>query len=562
MHKRRWIYFAFAVVNILGFYFLLLHMDRQFAGDWDDYFGPLSLFTRSSIWHYATFPLHHPWRCGGSDLIVNPQTRFFSPFGLLDVLFTPQWAILSTMMLFGFLGSISMFKLLTSMKVKEMSAAIGAVLFVNCSWFALHFTEGHLTYCEMQLLPAILYCVKKLEERRSQFLLMSVLALMVLDGAIQAFLYAVLVFLCGLIIFPESVKTIGKSSPRYLGKLAALFFLVTSIKTIPVWITLSKRPPMLDRTVMSSKLLFTSLLYPWQEFRMAVTNGLPYVFHEFGCYLGWTALLLVVYFATKAQWRKANWRIAAVFLFWLWTGSGWGHRFNPWLLLQRIPVFNQAHLQSRLFIIMFLFFILLVARSLDLVSKKAVFVLLSLLLVFESSFVRLHITNFFNYPFSDTAPGIHDFIQSTNLTSTVKQGIKVAHSFKLNTGALDCNERAFFPSEAKSIDDKDYKGEIFLTSGTGKANLEGFVPGSIQMHYETATDSTVAVNTNNLWGWKTDSPSAHVISKRFGDILQISVPKGQGNVRLDYHPVYLIPCLMLYFLGCILYLQELRRVWR
>lgn len=535
-----------------GFYFFIRHMDRQFAGDWTDYFGPLSLFTRSAIWNYYSFPIHFPWRCGGSDLMVNPQTRLFSPFILLDIFFPPQWAMLLTMIFLGILGSYGMFKLTKSLT--------GAILWVTGSWFALHFTEGHLTYAEMQLLPFVLLFMKTIEKKSSVFFLFSFFGILLLNGAIQAWLYSAVLVLCAFFAFPGTCTKVRQLEYRYVAKLIGIMLLVTSPKLIPVWITLKKREPTLDITVMSWKLLFTSLYYPWQEFRMAVTEGTPFVFHEYGCYLGWITTGLVLYGATKLEWRKSNARFALLFFLWLWVGCGWGTPFNPWLLLQKVPILNQAHLQSRMFILMFLFFIIIVSSALDQIKAKKTALLLSGLMILELFFVRMHITRFMEGPFGEPAPTAHTFIRSNGLDSTVRYGIPLSHYLKHNISATDCNERAFFSSQVKPNDDPQYKGEIYFEKGNGQARIAEFIPGKLTVSYETQTDSEITVNTNHLWGWKSLSSDVQVLSTRFGETLKVGVPRGSGTFTLVYRPKYLIPCLVLFLLGLAFYFREIKRI--
>jgi len=343
-------------------------------------------------------------------------------------------------------------------------------------------------------------------------------------------------------------------------KLPVIFFLITAPKVIPALISLRDRHPRFERTVMSFKLLMDSLFNPWQEFRMVATRGTPFHFHEFGCYLAWSGIFLVAVLAFNSVWRKKYWRILVLFFFWLWVGCGWGTPINPWLVFQNVPVLNHAHIQSRLFVIMFLFFTILVAMSLDHIGRKRLWWIIAVLVLAESSYVRLHITSILGMDYHGESLSMSDFILSNNLDATVESGRTTAHYLHLNTSALNCNDHADFPSEVKSIHDSNYLGEIFYEHGAGSVKLEQYLPGEIQFHHRSTEASTIVVNTNYLWGWRTESPGALVTPQTFGDILRVEVPRGEGKIRLTYWPSYLLPCLGLFMIGILLYLFELKRL--
>ncbi|MGK5084315.1 hypothetical protein WDW37_13545 [Bdellovibrionota bacterium FG-1] len=564
MTERRRVYLLLAISNLLGFSFLVMNEGHLFAAgaDWNAYFEPLSLWVRSSVWHYHQFPLHNPWRCGGSDFLINPQTRIFSPLGLLDVLLTPQWACLASLMIYGFLGMIGMFFLLEYLGLSLGTATVGALLFGNSSWLSLHFAEGHITYGDMQLLPFVFYCGLQLDKRRIQFALLSVLALILLDGAIQPFVFAGMILACSGWVRRHWGKPGGAWDYRFTLKLSGIFLLLTSIKIIPVMMTLHGRMPMLDRNTMSPRLVFMSFWYPWQKIRMAVTNGLPFSFHEYGCYLGWTATGLMLSLIYSKQGRSKVRPFLALFAFWFWIGTGWGGKFNPWSIFQKIPLVNQAHLQSRTFIIMFIFFVILVSKALDVYRpRRAVWILLSLLLIVESTFVRFHTQLSF---FEPSVPALRqdDLIRNSTLTKTVADGVDIAHYFKMNTSATNCNERSYLPSSVLPRGHRNYAGEVFIQEGKGDARLREYLPGMITVNYRTQGPAVVALNTNNLWGWKASDPQVEILSRGIGDLVRVRVPGGEGTVVLSYDPIYFYPCLFLFLVGCLWYLREAKKLYQ
>ena len=81
-HKAAAHYLMIFIVAILAVVAanLTLFSKSNFAlpNDWD-YFNSLALVVRSTVLGYNTWPLHHPWVCGGLDLLSNPQIEFGLP---------------------------------------------------------------------------------------------------------------------------------------------------------------------------------------------------------------------------------------------------------------------------------------------------------------------------------------------------------------------------------------------------------------------------------------------------------------------------------------------------
>src|SRR5262249_55467874 len=128
-------------------------------------------------------------------------------------------------------------------------------------------------------------------------------------------------------------------------------------------------------------------------------------------------------------------------LFWFWVGSGWGGAFNPWHLFQRIPLLNNVHVQSRVFILMYLFLIAAIFLGLEALTRrrqwKRAHLAFCALLVGESLVVH-------NYPFVDYQSRDIETLQSnlitlTTITGTQREGRKPSQYFS-GTGSLSTYE--------------------------------------------------------------------------------------------------------------------------
>src|SRR6202022_3611728 len=106
---------------------------------------------------------HDPWCGGGLNVLANPQNRIFSPLLVLDLAFSPYWANLVGLVVYAFFGLWGMYRLVREFEIPPPAAALTAILFINGSWFGLHFAEGHIPYGSMQLLPWVLWAFLRIE---------------------------------------------------------------------------------------------------------------------------------------------------------------------------------------------------------------------------------------------------------------------------------------------------------------------------------------------------------------------------------------------------------------
>src|SRR4030095_2122987 len=129
---------------------------------------------------------------------------------------------------------------------------------------------------------------------------------------------------------------------------------------------------------------------------------------EYGCYLGILAVGLVL-FSLRTIWRSSDRRFLWLTLFWFWVATGWGMTFNPWAVFGRLPLVSIAHVQSRVFILMVLFFLILLAPRLEgFQTRPRLLGVAAALLLAESFFVR-------NYPVASLAFSEHEIIGQSEM---------------------------------------------------------------------------------------------------------------------------------------------------
>ena len=239
---RAWAALALALIALSAYAVPLVLVDLSPARDWL-YFDSLSRVVRSSVLAYRRFPLHDPWVCGGLDLLANPQTRIFSPLGLLDLLLTPHLANLTS--LHGFAGAAGMYALIRSRGHDRELAVLGALMFVNATWFGLHFTEGHIPFGCILWLPWVAWALGRCDQRRMLLTLCSLLAFFLLDGGTYAFVFslylAASMAMVGLLPVRAALATVA-GNKLYCAAMALVAAGLVAPKVVPVVWTLGTAP--------------------------------------------------------------------------------------------------------------------------------------------------------------------------------------------------------------------------------------------------------------------------------------------------------------------------------
>lgn len=542
--KDLYIYIGLALGTVCSFFLLLLNFDHAIGNDWS-YEDTFALIKRSIVLTYHKFPIHEPWSLGGVDLLANPQTRVFSPFFLFDLLFNPDEANKLTLITQGVIGTWGCYKLLRYLQINKSVAFICSLIFINGSWFGLHYAEGHITYSSFQLIALAFYFILRLRETRYVFLFAFLNSFFLLDGNMNVFIYTLFLLFITLCLsinglsFKSLFTSLKKEWKNSL--LALLLFLaLASPKIIPMLLLHAHRVPVQEYYCMDNKFVFDALFNPFQYKDKPCGNDVCF-FHEFGCYLGFLSISLLTVFLFFKEHLQRSYKYLLTGLIFFIIASGKFEPVNPYKLVQQIPIVNNGHIQSRYFIIMFLMFIVLLANGLDWLRIKInapFFFLFLILLVAESLFVK-------NYPFFDTlykqkiytSADIYDpLITNHTIDSTTCYGKEPLHFYAKNKGAKLAYDPVITQGKIKCDGDKDYKGEIYFLEGKGAAKLLYYIPGELQFAYAANEPPVIQLNTNFLLGWKVKNGAAVVYGQ--DGLVTLRAQNNKGIIKLKYDPHY------------------------
>ena len=568
---NRILFWCYLVVSAISAYILpLIKFNRIiFARDWSP-FNMYSHFIKSCYLHYKTIPLHNPYLLGGLDLFADPQSKAFSPLTILDLLFSAPYANLLSLVMLSVIGGYGMYKLLKHLNINITVNLIIVFIFQHASWFILHATEGHIIFGSFQLTGLILYFTLRLNEPKYKIYLPTVMAFLVLDGGMYAFIYNSLMIFFTLILRIEGlsfIKLIKSTVIQWRASLlgAVIFVALFSAKIIPMMLLHGRRQPIMENIQLDAKSLLFAFFYPFQ-YRTLSISGASYTnynlgFHEIGAYIGIVSFILIIWHMVKKYNKRYTPWIIIILLF-LWIGSGMGLKFNPWYLFQQIPVINNAHIQTRVLYVVLLGLFVLLAFSLNYFKqniRKEVWLSLVIFLCMES----FTISYFGWYKMYQDEWTVHKtdvfktVLKNTKVEKTIKDagywGFNDSLLLHKNTACKGFMSPAIKQGDIKYVGEPDYKGEIYFLKGSGTLRELEYTPKKLVIEIETKGPAEVQLNTNFLWRWIVNSPKVKPYDKNGLLTLSVNGPVKEA-ITLKYRPKYLYLIIPLYFFGLIVLL--------
>lgn len=542
---------------------ILLFRSTILVRDWG-LFNSLSLFNHSCFTYYKTWPVHNPYVLGGMDVLANPQARSCSPLVLFDLFFHAPIANLLALFTLSCIGILGFYKLLIYLGHTNKTAQLMAFIFIHASWFHLHFAEGHIIFGSFLLIGWIMLCALRFEENRFKLLLAVFLAFMLLDGGMYAFIYSTLtILLLHLFRFEGlSFKRLWKAirSESVATGLAVLSFVgLAAFKIIPLLSLHASRAPILEWIRLDVKSLIYAFFYPFGHIELndPDANFKQFGnFHEIGTYIGLCAVFLILVYLIRNTTRQLIPYVLILFTF-LWMGSGWLWTCNPWRLIQKIPLINNAHIQTRCFFLVFFISLLLLAKALQwLESSRKTWWIIGSFLILESSWMAF-------YPYYKLSQSEGSHMPRTHFPSCIKNrridvthltpdasgwGFDFEHYRRFNAATKNFMDPSNKTTAAKACTESGYMGESYVISGSGRVKVEQYTPGVLVSICTMNTGGTIEFNTNFLGGWR--CKEGFNVFDNHG-LLAVQVPPGNSRITLFYAPNYLPFCVMLASLGII-----------
>lgn len=456
-------------------------------------------------------PLLDSWICGGIDILSNPQSWFFSPFILLNLVFSPYLGNVISLIITAFAGFTGMMKLLKEQD--DFTKLLFSTLFILSPFFFLHFAEGHLTFRTFYFLPWMIYLSRNISIRSFLFL-MSILCLMFLDGGIYPMYYSLILIAFNL-NYPAFLEVLKKESKNIFLILFGAGLIFVS-KILPVLFIHNKRTPQDERVFYSFDNLINAF-FNIKQTNFAQFEGQVYFFHEYGHYIG-IALTLLILLSLK-DFIKHKLLLAQLFLYG-WIASGWGGMFNPWSIIKLIPFINHMHVQSR-FLLMFWLILLTLLALTDFKSKWKKILLCAGVL--ELLICGFYITT---HAFQEKRPVSDIRIEKTSEIRQYDQYIPKPDVYYSGKMSYLCYEPANTKFLRQTLD-------VFLMNESSlKLTAERDV---IRIKSEIPLNQSFILNYNWNAGWECKGCDANENQ----GLIQINPHSGVKDIELIYSPVYL-----------------------
>jgi hypothetical protein len=532
-----------------GFYFYFISQGRSF--DWY-YFDSLAAVIKSSILNYHSFPMHDPWVCSGTSIIENPQNWIFSPTLLFTIFFTPTIGNLLSVLMFKLIGFWGTYKYLTQKNLEKDIALLSSALFVNATWFALHFSEGHIPFRTFFLLPLAFLYIENLVNRDNFLKLIGLFVLMILDGGIYPCIFS-LVYFCTYylanIAHLKNLFVFIKNNTTFLILCLLGSLLLVAPKIYPVLVNAATMKAVQETHSIDLKLFISTFFNPFLNNTFLIYDRIR--FHEFGSYLGISiAILFILKVSAIRSWKKNELTLFLIVLFFFWIAVGWSGKFNPYSVISSIPIINKTHIQSRYLIVFHLLLILFVSTNTSKYSKK---IILTLLIVAN---IEALVGNYYAFPgFKNnyTLP----LITRTDWSKTTNYVPKPQIYYSEGIVSKFCYEPSNLRHNSYSSEEKNYLGEIIKLRGNIKIGSPHLVPGEILLPYSSIQGGSLVLNTNYLDGWIETEVGAEPYN--FKGLLGVNVPPGEGTLRLQYFPDYYNNTIIGCLLGLIIMLYLIRK---
>ncbi|MCS6858427.1 MAG: hypothetical protein NZM37_11995, partial [Sandaracinaceae bacterium] len=278
----------------------------------------------------------------------QPQAQNFSPFWLLIHLPLGTHHGHKVWLLFhhvvGFTGLYWL-----SRKIENLSrvgAFLAATIWTSCGFAAWHFAGGHATFLAFEWYPLLLLAWRKADHDIRWTVGVSLIETeMMLEGGHYPVPYSVVVLafdsLARLLRFRkrEALRIIRTSL------LSALLTALTgAMRLAPLYLTMTRYPRPIDDT---DRLTFAEIIEMWTAREHGwIWPPHPWVWAEYGTYVGWGTLGLVAVGIALSVWRR-NWLIVGGFFLFLAFSMGHHGPLWPASLLRKLPAFSSLRLPSR-----------------------------------------------------------------------------------------------------------------------------------------------------------------------------------------------------------------------
>jgi hypothetical protein len=331
---------------------------QTFGGhDWDEHSAHREL-TIKALREFGQLPWWMPYACGGFNEWANVQgtpnlvSPWFPFYWLLDLRYALRAEIVGTLLL----SALGSWLWAATFTTRPVARGFACLVFVANGRWALQAATGHTWHLYYGLMPWVFYAYERATKSGAngavrglppgEILLGGIaLALMVYHGAIYPLPHTAL-----LLAIYAITRALGERSLRPL-VIGGLFGIVgfgwAAPKLLPMLIDFGNRPRPVDSTEFIDLRAFVQLLVSRGQMPGSRPAPIPqWGWHEYGMYIGWVPLLMLVIATYNAKTPRER-ALRLTGLASLLLGFGDFHQYSPWALLHRVSLFQSQHVPTR-----------------------------------------------------------------------------------------------------------------------------------------------------------------------------------------------------------------------
>ena len=545
---------------------LLVHPWTLGMHNWDQMNTQRQVVVKALL-RFHQFPFWDPYECGGhpawgsleSDpIVVSPWLPVY--------LLAPLPVAIRVEIILSAIGSAIGCWLLASRFTRSaaLRALLAIAVAVNSRW-ALQIAAGHTWHLLYGFLPWILYFFDRAidpatparRSRQDLVLAAACLATMVYGDAIYPVPHAAFL----LTVYAALVARSRRSwqPVRALAATGAIAVGLAGPKLLPLFEQLLRYP----RLIRSEEAIWPQDIVKLLTYRvgdfLATTSFTNGQWHEWGLYLGWLGLGLLVAGVAASRGpreRALKWAGLVMIVFVI----GGFHQLTPWRLFHLLPVFKSQHVPSRwLYTAVFAFACAAVAgaeRWLDRAGEHRAFfeVVLGLLAVVVAldmgSVARMPLAQSFVNPVPSLADSAPPFHMMSRLAPRADYNACLWDVATLpgvldNVGTLECDtdnglhitlrdeEGHMAGVGARGQDDPEYRGEVYVAEAGATATVVSWTPNEVDVHVAGGRAGDHLVMNQN---WDPDWMADDAAAIAFHDAVATVLRGPDETVRFHYWP--------------------------
>ncbi|MDP9034635.1 MAG: hypothetical protein M3O50_07485 [Myxococcota bacterium] len=550
--KLGWVFVATTVLSwliILGMIAFVLapilsDASRLGGHDWDQMEAHRYLVTKTIV-RFRQFPFWNPYACGGHPNWggIESGTTIVSPWFPFYMTMSLPHAIRVEVIGSALVSAVGCWLLAGRFTRSPALRALVVVAFaVNGRW-ALQIASGHTWHLAYGLTPWALYYYDRAvgayagcnrPRRRDPVLAGACLGLMVYLGGIYPLPQTIVLIALYGVFLASVLHSFRPITAGLTTGLVALGF--SAPKLFPVIDTVMRYPRLVDSNETLDLTAFVQILTSHtQDMWSRPANVGPYGWHEFGMYVGWFVVIVIVGGCWVARGtREVPLKWAGLILIVLGFGSFDPHA--PWPLLHHLPIFRSQHVPTRWQYPGLLLLITVSAATMERALRRSgmgrPFLEIVCVAVVAwaardiGEVARQPVTHMFGNPGPTFAESTGPFHTETRLPPELNFAPDYAPpslpAEMTNIGTIDCGTfpglNVYVPHDqsghvpglgAKGRGDPAYKGEVFVGEGKGVATFASWSPNAMTVQVHGARPGEhVVINQNWDPGWSANGKPA------------------------------------------------------